>query len=324
MAGEMPSRGRGRERERKAVRDDHGIEARCRYDLAIAAVFQDEAPYLKEWIEFHRMVGVQYFVLADDRSSDDFARVLEPYIAAGEVELLALPCPAALQEQGWTTYQTAALQALCERLRGVARWVALVDIDEFIVPSGDETLPALLRDHEALGALYVRWEPFGTSYVAALGATDLLTERMRLKWRFTPGHDMLGKSIVKPHRVQSAGIHRCALVRGYDYSDTNPGMASPTARLKVHHYWSRDEDFLLRVKLPRTGRIKGWTYDAERIAFFKRLFNDVPDDTMTRFIPELRRRVFGAAAPRRPAVARRIPGGRPRTARARTRASRRR
>jgi len=29
------------------------------YTLAIAAIFKDEAPYLKEWIEYHKLVGVE-------------------------------------------------------------------------------------------------------------------------------------------------------------------------------------------------------------------------------------------------------------------------
>ncbi len=302
-------------RPRARARAERALEERCRYDLTIACVFQDEAPYLKEWIEFHRMMGVQRFVLADDRSTDDFRSVLRPYIDAGEVELLSVPCPRRWRGRAWIRYQSATLRALCDQLRGVSRWLALVDVDEFIVPTEAGTLLELLREHEDLGGLYVRWEPFGTSYVERLAARDLLTDRMRLKWRFTPGHDMLGKSIVKPHRVRRADIHRCELLPGHAYADSNPGMQSESPRIKVHHYWSRDERFLLDVKLPRTARIKGWKLDAERIELCRHLFNDVPDHGMQRFIPELRRRVFseGAAAARRARP--RAPGGRPRRAR---------
>jgi hypothetical protein len=151
--------------------------------------------------------------------------------------------------------------------------------------------------------------------VKRLGPRDLLTERLVLKWRFIAGHDMLGKSIVKPHRVRAADVHRCKLRPGYSYADTNPGMASDAAAAKIHHYWSRDERYLVEAKLPRAARIKGWVIDAQRVAFFKTLFNDVPDHGMKRFAAELRRRVFGRRA--RPA-----PGDRHRTARARRPASR--
>ena len=42
--------------------------------LAIAAIFRDEAPYLKEWIEFHRAVGVERFYLFDNLSTDHCVR----------------------------------------------------------------------------------------------------------------------------------------------------------------------------------------------------------------------------------------------------------
>jgi hypothetical protein len=59
-----------------------------KYDLAICAIFQDEAPYLKEWIEFHRLVGVEHFYLYNHRSRDHYQEVLKPYILSGLVELI--------------------------------------------------------------------------------------------------------------------------------------------------------------------------------------------------------------------------------------------
>jgi len=38
--------------------------------LSICAIFKDEAPYLPEWIEFHRLVGVERFFLYDNGSGD--------------------------------------------------------------------------------------------------------------------------------------------------------------------------------------------------------------------------------------------------------------
>ena len=37
--------------------------------LAVCAIYRDEAPYLREWIEFHRLVGVERFFLYDNRST---------------------------------------------------------------------------------------------------------------------------------------------------------------------------------------------------------------------------------------------------------------
>ena len=51
--------------------------------IAVCAIFKDEAPYLLEWLAFHKMIGVDLFFLYDNDSSDggseliprsDFAR----------------------------------------------------------------------------------------------------------------------------------------------------------------------------------------------------------------------------------------------------------
>ena len=33
------------------------------YDLAVVAIFKDEAPYLKEWLDYHLAAGVEHFYL---------------------------------------------------------------------------------------------------------------------------------------------------------------------------------------------------------------------------------------------------------------------
>jgi len=53
-------------------------------------------------------------------------------------------------------------------LRGIARWLALVDIDEFIGPMSDASVLNFLKEYEDYGGVYIRWEPFGTSHLTKL------------------------------------------------------------------------------------------------------------------------------------------------------------
>ena len=41
-------------------------------ELAVCAIFRDEAQYLDEWLTFHHGVGVERFFLYNDRSTDDY------------------------------------------------------------------------------------------------------------------------------------------------------------------------------------------------------------------------------------------------------------
>ena len=59
--------------------------------LAIGMIYRNEAPYLAEWLEFHRLVGVERFYLYDNESEDDHLEVLAPYIEEGIVEVHEWP-----------------------------------------------------------------------------------------------------------------------------------------------------------------------------------------------------------------------------------------
>lgn len=58
------------------------------YELVMAAMFKDEAPYLREWILYHRMVGVEHFWLYNNDSTDNWSEVLAPFIDEGLVDVI--------------------------------------------------------------------------------------------------------------------------------------------------------------------------------------------------------------------------------------------
>src|SRR3984957_13412863 len=62
-----------------------------KHQLSICAIFKDEACFLKEWIEYHRLVGVDHFYLYNNESSDDFLKILQPYVHEGIVSLTNWP-----------------------------------------------------------------------------------------------------------------------------------------------------------------------------------------------------------------------------------------
>jgi len=270
---------------------DATVDRDCRYDLVIGSVFQNESRLLEEWIEFHRMMGVQRFFLVNDRSVDDYHSVLRPYCDHGIVQILEYPCPERLARRSWIQYQCALIGAFCRELRGIARWLALIDIDEFIVPTAHPTVLDYLREHEENGAVHAEWRVFGTSGVYKLADDELLTARMT--WRMAAANEgsRLGKSIVKPHRVRRPNIHRCDLLSGFDYIDSQVTQDDMHGALQINHYWTRDEAFLVNEKLPRAAIRKGRELSPEQIDFHRNAYSDVEDHKIDRFIPELRRRL---------------------------------
>src|SRR4051812_43400023 len=62
-----------------------------KYKLVACAIFQNETFFLREWIEYHRIVGVEHFYLYNNLSTDNYLEILQPYIAEGIVELFDWP-----------------------------------------------------------------------------------------------------------------------------------------------------------------------------------------------------------------------------------------
>ena len=87
--------------------------------MGIATMFYNEAPYLKEWIEYHRLAGVDHFWMYNNNSTDHWQEVLQPYIAEKLVEVIDWPSPPG---SPYPSYQVAAFQDAFVRACGVSMW----------------------------------------------------------------------------------------------------------------------------------------------------------------------------------------------------------
>lgn len=109
----------------------------CAYELGIVTMFRDEANYLKEWIEYHHMLGVDHFLLYNDRSIDHWAEVLEPYIRSNLVEVIDWHKDE--MTPLFPTWQVMAYKDGFRRSKENTKWLAFIDLDEFILPKTNAT-----------------------------------------------------------------------------------------------------------------------------------------------------------------------------------------
>lgn len=224
--------------------------------LAACLAFRNAAPYLREWLLFHAAVGVQRFYLYNNDSTDDFARVLEPFRGSAspvQVELIAWP--------GY--FQQNAIYDDCLRratASGDVQWLAFIDDDEFLYATSGESLPEVLRGFEAFASVAVCWQLYGSSgHIHA-------DERWVIR-RFTrraAGPDQHVKCIVQPARIVRAiaGGHLFEPRAGFVGVDehkrplTDSLTPSPsTDVLRVNHYLIKSiEEMIAR----RTSRDIGY------------------------------------------------------------------
>jgi len=165
--------------------------------LSICAIFRDEAPYLPEWIEFHRLVGVEHFFLYDNGSVDGSRQVLEPWVRAGVASIADCSIPLEEGGQGW------AYSDALERSRGHTRWLAFIDLDEFLFSPGPTPLPDVLREYEGHPGVVVNWQVYGSSGLSARTeglVIESFVRRARTQWV----RNRRVKSIVDPSRARRA------------------------------------------------------------------------------------------------------------------------
>jgi hypothetical protein len=247
--------------------------------LAACSVYLNEAPYLREWIEFHRLVGVERFFLYDNGSTDDHLEVLGPYIDDGIVTLREWKASPLVQR----TVFDHTLQAHRED----ARWIAFLDLDEFLFSPTDASVAELLREYERWPAVGVSWAMFSHSGHRTR-PDGLLTKGYTLRDREETG---LLKMIVDPLRtVCCESVHWFT----YDYGlpvDENgwplpegQARSSSFERLRINHYASRSRDEL-RDKLERGA---GWKHlHRWRKRDLEGELDLVPDDAIARWMPAL-------------------------------------
>ena len=128
-----------------------------KYYLSVCAIFRNEAAYLREWIEFHGLMGVEHFYLYNNLSDDEYSSVLKSYVDQEIVTLLDWP------ETWRRKTQSDAYKDCLDRYRHESRWIAFIDLDEFLFAPNAESLPDVLSKYESFPGIVVNWQVYGSS-----------------------------------------------------------------------------------------------------------------------------------------------------------------
>lgn len=273
-----------------------------RGELALCSMVHNEADYLREWIEFHRLVGVSHFYLYNNNSKDHFWTVLKPYVDKGIVELFDVPYDTTqLTDKGATHFflQSCCYNHAINLARGFNYWLAIIDSDEFITPVKADDLPTVLRQYQYAAGVVVYWQMYGTSNVWSLAPGELMIEKLVNKFPENAEPNFLFKSIVQPPYAVCQGPHSCdyyngafAVAPNHQKFSHNPGFTTPPIdEIRINHYSFRTEHFYQTVKKARR---KAWgdNHEGEFEEWLRKESNSVYDPIMERFVPKLKKRLF--------------------------------
>ncbi|MCU0621190.1 MAG: glycosyltransferase family 92 protein [Gemmatimonadales bacterium] len=225
--------------------------------VAIALVVRNEARHVREWAAFHRAAGVRAFLVYDDGCTDATIPILRETLGAAHLEVV--PWRQRLHD-AWLGRelhnQVLAYAHAASNFGGAVRWMAFIDVDEFLVPARAASIPAALAHLGDRRNLSLPWHMFGRSGHAVPPAGGVL--RNYLRRAADPMADARGvrafKCIVDPchltalrvHAMETDGADRTCNDRGDEVAlalRDRPGFYS-VEHLQLNHYYTRSEQEL--------------------------------------------------------------------------------
>ncbi|KAL4433679.1 hypothetical protein ABPG75_000120 [Micractinium tetrahymenae] len=165
--------------------------------VAICVAIKDQAPDVREWIYYHRAIGVDKFYIWDTGSKPPMLNAIKDFVHEG---LVHYEFDDKVRPKAGTHGPQVALYDRCLRRWGKAHtFMAFIDTDEFVLlRDGTPTLPALLKDYVGHGGLVVNWEVFGSGGLVLRPKGN----SMMSYWRCSPPNH--------PENTHVKSIVRCA------------------------------------------------------------------------------------------------------------------
>ncbi len=261
------------------------------YNLAVVSIMKNEAPYVKEWLDYHLLAGVEHFYIFDNESSDNLKEILQPYVDAGIVTYIFYPGKARQYE---------AYNEAIQSYKFFCRYIAFIDADEFIFPQNNkgivEITDEILEDKPNAGGLAANIYYFGSNNLETAdyskGVLERFTRRAPIDWiplisnKSLPGGTAHVSTITNPRKVHHFGNpHYAYYFEGFFAVNSEGGRVETyynnpplVDKIVMNHYSVKSKEEYLNKITRGTADNKNNIYNLNR---FKRDdHNEVFDDSI--------------------------------------------
>ena len=256
------------------------------HKFGVCLIIKNEAPYIKEWLDYYQIIGADVFYIFDNDSNDNVQEVLKPYIESGVV---------VYQQIHGKGRQLDAYTLCCKKHKKECQYIAFYDIDEFVYIDPSKKLIDVIDEsfanHNDMGALGINWIIFGSGHQEKR-EDGLVIERFKYRSEKDFEKNRHIKSIVNPRKVVVfRNPHFAFMQKGYNtYSLTGEKVAEAfvseiSLDIRVNHYFCKSKEEYANKK------IKGFSDQVGERAmseFDDHDKNDVFDDSMNPYIEMLK------------------------------------
>lgn len=263
------------------------------YYLSLCAIFKLETKYLREWIEYHLLLGVDHLYLyMNDYGTEEYSNVYN----------ILLDYPTKKVTKISWRYNSGDLQIKAYtdclwRFGNQTKWLGFIDLDEFVFPVNQTSfLPEIFEKYEdtEIKGLNASVCTFGDSY-------RLFSPTLQIRDLTFRAFDN------RPCNYTAKHFFKPEFIKQYDYGgnwwqllneDYSTSLACKQLRpkniIRVNHYPVRSkQDWEEKVK-------RNWPSDLEKHKLTPELWahkyrmlnhNDIEDRSMDRFVPELEKKL---------------------------------
>ena len=168
------------------------------YDVAVVALTYNERNYIKEWLDYHLLSGVDHFYLYDHESTDNYREISRPYEEKGLVTDKYYP---------GKVKHIAAFNDAVKNFKFFCRYMTFIDDDEFLLPKHNKTIGEVIDDVFSLhpnytGALRVYWHCFGSNNLEKADYSKGVLERFTRRAPDDYVHNRGLKVIANPRKIK--------------------------------------------------------------------------------------------------------------------------
>lgn len=274
------------------------------YNLSIVAIIKNEM-YMREWIEYHHMIGVSHFYIYDNESTNHLKEELKEYMDMGIVTYHYFP---------GSLVQHKAYNHAVENYQFETKYMAIIDADEYIVPMQDALVPDIVeqifKDYESVvfkesefaGGVGINWREYGTSHHKEK-QDGLCIENYMYRAADDYFQNVHIKTIFIPRVITNiANPHFPYMEEGWRNISENGSMIphsyfydSMCKKLRINHYFCKsEEEFMQKLKRGWPDRVHeelAKTRIDKEMNLAINTCNEIYDPIMEKYIPELKKRL---------------------------------
>ncbi len=210
-----------------------------RYGIALVTIAKNEESKIEDWLTFHALAGVREVILYDNLSTDRTAEIARNFKG---MPVTVIPWQLHTQTCSPVLILPRQILAYCHALStfgGQFRWMAMIDIDEYIVPKTHATIPEALETLSMHANVSLPWTMFGHNGhdIPPSAPVPFSYTRRAAK---AEGPLLNFKCIVDPTEVTKVSVHKFETARMKRRSANTRGVVAHNKQRKNAKYVTQD------------------------------------------------------------------------------------